>query len=209
MISIQPLIDVINHALNRYLQLDPESSTSLKKLAGKRFTIDILPFHLKCHGEFTADTLSLSRESKHPADVVVRGTPMQLVALLRPGSDRRQSFADHIVMEGDAEVGSLIIQLFDHLEIDWEEQLARLTGDASAHHLGNVFRRARHWFKQADNSLTTNLRDYLHEEAEWLPAREALNDFFNDIDALRMDTDRIEARISQLSPLPEEKVTPS
>ena len=42
------------------------------------------------------------------------------------------------------------------------------------------------------------VNEYVHEEAEFFPAREALQDFFQDIDTLRMDADRLEARVERL-----------
>ena len=49
------------------------------------------------------------------------------------------------------------------------------------------------------NSLIPTEDEFVHEEMKWLPAREALQDFFNDIDTLRMDVDRIEAKIQHLN----------
>ena len=108
-------------------------------------------------------------------------------------------FADDVEIEGNIELGQQLIDLFDHLQIDWEEQLSHITGDIPAYHIGQLARKISSWVQHTNESLTTNINDYIHEEAQWLPTREALNDFFNDIDQLRSDTDRIEAVVHQIS----------
>ena len=189
----------LNKAINRYIQLDPESHLALQKLEGKRIAVELRPFNVTYYGEFRDQSIQLSTESLHDApDVILRGSPLRLLATVCSKSNRHQFFADDIEMEGQAEIGQQIIDLFDHLQIDWEEQLAKITGDAPAYHLGNLFRKTKSWLRNSNESITASINDYIHEEAQWLPTREALQDFFNDIDTIRMDTDRIEAKLQQL-----------
>ncbi len=195
------LLHLFNQAINRYLQLDPESEHHISRLQGKKIAIELRPFQLRFYGEFTATGIQLTTDSHGTPDVTLRGTPWQLLAAMITKENRQQFFADDVVIEGDAELGQQIIDIFDRLQIDWEEQLAHITGDAPAYHIGSMVRRMGTWLKESSHSVTANINDYLHEEAAWLPAREALNDFFSDIDTLRMDTDRIESKIQQIQSL--------
>lgn len=194
----QNLLRVLDSAINQYLQLDPESRTTLEKLHGKHIAIELQPFNLTFYGEFSHHGIQLTTHSDIVPDVTLRGTPLQLLATMTTRKNRQQFFADDVSIEGNVELGQQIIDLFDHLQIDWEEQLAHITGDAPAYYISNFMRRTASWLRETNASLTANVSDYLHEEAAWLPTHEALNDFFNDIDTLRMDTDRIESKIQQL-----------
>ena len=113
--------------------------------------------------------------------------------------NRQRFFAEDLIIEGNAELGQHVVELFDELQIDWEEHLSRVVGDVPAYHAGRFLRGVREWLGQTDKNFSQNVSEFVHEEAEWFPAREALNDFFSDIDTLRMDVDRAEARINSLS----------
>lgn len=188
----------LSKAINRYLRLDPESYLQLKELQGHLLGIELLPFSIMLYLQFNERGIVGLDETTETPDLIIRGTPWQLLNVARDKKNRAQLFADEIKVEGDALLGQKVMTLFDELDIDWEEQVARLTGDVSAHKIGGMIRGVQQWFKKADASLTADITDYLHEESGWLPAREALQDFFMDIDTLRMDVDRLDAKMQML-----------
>src|SRR3990167_1591815 len=191
----QTLIHILSPAINRYLALDPESPLHLKKLNGRQIGIHLRPFQMTIYAIITDEKIHLTTIQPEKTNVTISGSPLQLAAALMTSNNRHQFFADDVQIEGNIELGQQIIELFDHLQIDWEEQLSHFTGDAAAYHIGSTIKKFTGWLKNANQSLTANLSDYLHEEVNLLPTREALADFYNDIDALRMDTDRIEASV--------------
>ena len=194
-------LSTLSRAMNRYLHLDPESASRLKKLAGHRLAVELLPFHAVFHCYFTESGVQLESNPTEEASTSLRGTPLQLLNVMLAKEHRQRFFADDVTITGNTEVGQHAIELFDALQIDWEEQLAKLTGDVPAHHAGKLLKRASQWFKQLENSFTHNVSEYVQEEKNWLPSREALQDFFHDIDTLRMDTDRVEAVMRQVTAL--------
>jgi ubiquinone biosynthesis protein UbiJ len=72
-------------------------------------------------------------------------------------------------------------------------------GDVPAYHAGRVLRKFNSWLGTSENSLSENINEYVHEEAKWLPTRESLQDFFTEVDIIRMDIDRMEAKIKALT----------
>lgn len=184
--------------INAFLDLDPESKARLKKLEGKTVNIVLLPFQIAFHFTVINQQMEIATGEAEKAETTIRGTPLQLMGVMIDSNNRHQFFADDLVMEGNAELGQQMVSLFDEMEIDWEEIISHFAGDIPAYHLGRTVRGIKSWVKQAGGSLTQNVDEYVHEEAMWFPTREALQDFFNDIDTLRMDVDRIEARIMQL-----------
>lgn len=191
-------MDSLSKTINAYLALDPESKMRLQQLRDKVITIELLPWHVIFQCEFNAEGIVIHDENTS-SDAKISGTPLQMTAMLLVKEDRHQFFAEDLKIEGNVELGQQVIFLFDHLHIDWEEYLSHLTGDVSAHHIGRLLRNTTSWLKKTEQNTTDNIRDYIHEEKTWLPAKEALQDLFNDIDVLRMDTDRIEAKIKMLA----------
>lgn len=106
--------------------------------------------------------------------------------------------ATDIEVQGDLRVGQAFQTLLRGIEIDWEEQLARLMGDVAAHQVGNVLRQFWGWTNQSVERAFHNAGEYLQHEARELPPQGALNDFIDGVDALRNNADRLEARIRRL-----------
>lgn len=188
----------ISKAINAYLALDPESLDRAKKLRDHAFAIELLPFHFHFIGYFDESGIHLSTDHTAQPEVTLRGTPLQLLGATLAKENRHRFFSDDLVIEGNAEIAQQITALFDHMQIDWEEHLSKLTGDHVAYRVGRFAERALAWLNNANDSLTASTTEYLHEELQWFPTHEALDDFFNEIDILRMDTDRLEAKIQQL-----------
>jgi len=195
------LLVSLTKAINAYLQLDPESKQRLKKLQGKAITIEFLPFHFIFQCVFNENSVTLKTDELLPTGTKICGTPLQMVGVMLTKDNRHHFFAEDLIIEGNAEIGQQVIELFDELQIDWEEHLSRLVGDVPAYHIGRALQGMNEWLRYTEKTITQNVNEYIHEESQFLPVREALQDFFSDIDTLRMDVDRIEIRLSRLRAL--------
>lgn len=191
-------LTTLTKAINSYLHLDPESEKRLKKLRDKIVTIELLPFHFVFQCHFTEEGVAIRSDETLAADTTIRGTPMQMMGVMLNKDNRQKFFAEDVMMEGNAELGQQVIQLFDELHIDWEEHLSKLVGDVPAYHAGKLLKSMTHWFKNAEKNFTQDVDEYMHEEAQCFPTKEAVDDFFNEIDVLRMDVDRLDARLHSL-----------
>ena len=85
------------------------------------------------------------------------------------------------------------------MDIDWEEHLSRLTGDIAAHRIMTVFGRLAEWSKSATNNLTDDIGEYLQEESLDVVSGAEIELFNQQVDSLRDDTYRLEARIARLA----------
>ena len=132
------------------------------------------------------------------ADLTITGTPLQLLHLLIDRADRSIPAASGVVLQGDVLLAKQLLDLFESHDIDWEDQLSRYIGDIPAYHATHFIKRVRDYANRTCANLSDNIKDYLHEEAMWLPGRERLDDFFEDVDRLREASDRLEARIARL-----------
>jgi len=192
------LLASLTKAINAYLDLDSESKQRLKKLKGHVITIELLPFHFIFQCLFSERGIDIQADEMLVADAKIHGTPLQMLGVMINKDNRQRFFADDLIIEGNAEFGQQVVELFDELHIDWEEYLSRLIGDIPAYHTGRFIRDISTWLKNTEKSFATDVNEYVHEEAKWLPTREALHDFFAEIDTLRMDNDRLEAKVKQL-----------
>ncbi|MDX1443206.1 MAG: SCP2 sterol-binding domain-containing protein [Gammaproteobacteria bacterium] len=129
------------------------------------------------------------------ADVTLRGTiPSLLFSRLKKEGN---GMPKGVSITGDAETGQDFQQLVESLDIDWEEKLSRFIGDSAAHQVGSLLRGFRDFTRQGAERFSDNIREYLQEETEDLPRRREVNEFLDNVDALREDVDRLEARVQR------------
>ena len=133
---------------------------------------------------------------------MLRGTPLGMARLGLGGSTEKTLFSGDVTIDGDVETGQAFKSILDEIDIDWEEQLSKLTGDVIAHQLGNAARHARKIFRHSRNTLQKDIDEYLHEELRVLPARIETENFSADVTRINMDTERLAARIKRLQSLP-------
>lgn len=195
---MKPLYSALETALNRYLTLDPESEKRLHQLNGKIVTIELLGMNKTFQLIFANEKIHLQHDNFLIPDTNIKGTPLTLLHMSLTRGDRKHFFVGDVTIEGNLDLGQQVIDLFDHLEIDWEEYASRWIGDVPSHQFGRIIRNVKNFTKRAQNVLLKNVNEYVHEETDLFPPHEALQDFFLEVDELRMDVDRIAVRVEQI-----------
>ena len=190
-------------ALNTWLRLDPDSLARSAALYGKVIMVELvfttagaagprLTFYLLPG----ADGIQVAATYPDAPHVQIRGTPLALANQFRQG--RGEGLANDVEVQGDSQVAKAFQELLGGIDIDWEEQLSRLIGDALAHQVGAAVREFQAWGRQALSTLLTNAAEYLQQETRDLPPSGAMAAFLDGVDTLRSDIDRLEARVRRL-----------
>jgi ubiquinone biosynthesis protein UbiJ len=89
-------------------------------------------------------------------------------------------------------------ELLAEAQPEFEEELARVFGDVAARRLANFARGLLDWGRKASDSLTGSMVEYLQEEGRDLPTPTEVEEFLADVDRLRDDAERLEARLARL-----------
>jgi len=183
--------------LNRYLSLDPETQSRLAGMTGKLIAVELRGMGITLYMAPHSGGIQLLREYDGSADAVISGTPVAL-ARVGIGEERGLLFAGEVEIRGDVTLGQRFESVLRELDIDWEEQLSRLVGDAAAHQIGNLVRDALQWGAKSMDTLGSDLTEYLQEESRQLPQRDEVNKFLAAVDVLRNDVERLDARVKRL-----------
>lgn len=196
---IKPLITAtLETALNQYLSLDEDVSLFLTPLAGKVIAVNILPFNETVYLCPTKDKIQLLESYTDKADATLSGTLSALGLMGLSSTPMRSIFSGEVRIEGDTQVAQKFQQIFDKLDIDLEEKLSQFTGDIIAHKIGNLFRSGQNWSQESLDTFKLNTKEFLQEETRDLPAGPEADIFYQQVDKLRADFDRLDARIKQL-----------
>lgn len=191
----------IESTINGLIALDPQAARRLSAFHGRVICIDLrgtgialyfIPGH---SGELQV----FSRYDGEP-DCTIEGSPLDLMRASDKQTGSAQLFAGHVALSGDTELGHRFSEILGSLNIDWEEQLAKLVGDVAAHELGRQVRGASEHIKRDGKTLAGNLGEYLTEEARLLPHRYEVEAWQEDVERTRDDLERLIARVTLLEP---------
>nr|WP_207168504.1 SCP2 sterol-binding domain-containing protein [Thiocystis violacea] len=193
------MLAVVEQALNRYLALDPEGAAGLDALEGRIIGIEIKGFGTRITIVPGERGLQLFGHYDAAPDCLIRGTPLGLARMGMAERKEAQLISGEVEIEGDTSIAHAFSAALAKLDVDWEEQLARVIGDPFAHQVGNRVRSAERWGERTSASMTANLREYLQEERRLLPTRYEVEAFLGQVDTLRDDVERIAARVERLT----------
>jgi ubiquinone biosynthesis protein UbiJ len=193
------LFSLAEKALNQYIQLDPASVAQFAGLADKVLLVEETRFQQSIYFVFNTTGCCLLPNYSGHVDVIVRGPVLSLIKLAQSSQNVPKSlFSSQVEIIGDTQLAQKIGTVFRHIEIDWEEYLSHVTGDVIAHQLGNFLRNFVNFNKNVAISWRKNLTEYIQEEQHYVPSRVEIEDFFKDVDQVREEVERLEARFLAL-----------
>jgi ubiquinone biosynthesis accessory factor UbiJ len=187
------LAPLMEAALNAYLRLDPSARQILAGQADARIGIEVTSPPLGFSVLIKEQSITVEPDCPESADVRIRGGAMAIGGIILRGEA-----GPDVAIEGDADLASRFRMALRSVDIDWEEWISKLAGDAVAHRAGETARGFNAWLNRAGESLRADVSEYLTEEARILPTRIQVEAFMNSVDKLRSDIDRLEARLARL-----------
>lgn len=193
----QLLLGAFESALNAGLRLDPYTMQRLGGLAGKVMAVELRGINLTLFLALHTDRIEVLGEYAGAADARLSGTPLAFARLGLSG-DRSTLHTGDVQISGDTDLGQKLRDILAAMDIDWEEHLSRFTGDIVAHQAGNAVRASQRWAQQSSAALLQDAGEYLKYERELLADRAQVETFLRQVDVLRDDVERLEARVQRL-----------
>lgn len=185
--------------INQALRYDPATRLRLQGLAGKSLAVEILPplgerrIPLCCH--FDDDGVRLSSRIDDPT-TCLRGSLPGLLMLA--SGDQINLAGAGVEAWGNTALLADIKSIAAGLDLDWEEAINDWLGDIAGHQLAEQARRQFGWVKDRARSGKRLLSEFLTEELRAVPAAAELQQFSEQVDALRLASDRLQARVERL-----------
>ncbi len=198
MTGLPGTLGILEAIVNRYLGLDPEALGALSAFADRTVVVELVGLERTVLVHITGQGVHLTLSQDQNSDARVRATPGALLRALAMQQPGESAFDPDLVIEGDTALVHGVKAVLDRIEIDWEELLSHYLGDVISHQLGNVSRGVTRWGRQAGDTLTQDLAEYLTEEGRLTPRRDELDAFVTAVDGLREDADRLEQRVRRL-----------
>lgn len=201
MIVPNALLGLIESTLNHHIADSRDAQNLLQKIDGEHIAIHITGVGLNVHIFAHSNGLRLHNthtEQTKPS-ATLSGSPVDLMASLTT-----HGFADGIRLEGNTHAIHGLQKTLLACDLDLEAMIAEHIGDMPARFLGQQAGVFTRWLSRYRTTIDMAVKDYLQEEVQHTPTRIEIENFMNDIDDIRMQVDRLEAKTNQLNA----KVTP-
>jgi ubiquinone biosynthesis protein UbiJ len=194
---LETLFRPVTTILNRNIAETTPARELCARLDGKSVVIRVRNTALALSFSFDDEVVRLAGDIPEEPDVIITGSLVTLAKVARGGGEAelRDGSLD---VTGSAAVADAFRALLGYAKPDIEEELSSLLGDAAAHRLGEFARGIRDWALEAQSTLEANVREYLQEESRDLPSRYEVDRFKRELNVLRDDVARAEARLRRL-----------
>ena len=194
---LEALLRPIADTLNRNIAETTPARELAGELNGSSVGIRLRDSSLAMYFLFEEDVINLTTEFTEEPDVVIGGSTITLVRMMRGGGESAIRSGD-VELTGDAATAQRFQKLLQFAKPDIEEELSRFVGDIAAHRIGEFARGVGDWARDTRATMRDNVREYLQEENRSLPTRYEVEKFADEVGILRDDVERIAARLDRL-----------
>ena len=193
------LFSTLEKAVNQALKYDPASKDKLSEFEDFIFSIKTTEPALQLYVRLLAGDVMLLTDWDGDVDASMAGAARSFIHLARE-TDKTKALMEHnIRVSGNSQQLTRLQHLLIDLHIDWEAALADRVGDLPAHILAEGLRMTGSLFNNALQHFKRSGQNFIQEENQLLTKPIEFQQFSEQVSRLRFDTDRLEARIRQLS----------
>ncbi|MFT7110557.1 MAG: ubiquinone biosynthesis protein UbiJ [Psychrobacter glaciei] len=187
-------------AINKALHFDPATAAKLQALSPKVLALEFEKPGFSVYVRFL-DGIQLMSHFEGQPDASLKG-PVSAFLNLASNQDKQAALMQSdIQIQGSSQLALSLADVMSHLDIDFEAMIAELAGPVAAHIIGKNFRSAASWFKNTGRKLKQDSVEFVRDELQLTPHSLEGESRFSDIQKIKMDTERLEARINRLKQL--------
>ena len=193
------LLAGIDSGFNALLKLDPASRNRLAALAGRVLAIRAREPDFNLHLLFIEGGVQLAADWDGEADCTLSAPASELWQLAMARDKAAALHQPGVSIDGD---NGLLVQLsgiLQDMDIDWEFPLQQWLGPVPASLIGGHLRLRYRWTAAGLASLQQRLQDWLAEEARLLVGNNEAQCRFAELDQLKLQLDRLEARTALIA----------
>jgi ubiquinone biosynthesis protein UbiJ len=184
--------------LNALLALDPSAAARLQRLDGSVLAVHASSPALDIFVAVRGDRVQLAAQHEGIVTSSLHGSAAELLRLLAQRKPIDSLRARGVEVRGDVAFVQELRSLLLSLNVDWEYHFAKVAGDIPTQTLATGLRDTSAFLRKTGARLRDDIDEYLHDETRLLPTAAELDAFYADVTALRLRTDRLQARVQLL-----------
>jgi len=195
--ALKRLLQPLATLANRQIRMKTPARELAEELQGRVVGVRLKNTALAMYFHVADGEISVTGDFDGVPDAVITGSLLTLAQMA--GQSGESAVRDgSLELAGDAALAQSFQRLLWHARPDIEEDLSGVIGDVAAHGLGDLARSVTDWSRAARSTIRQNLSEYLQEESRAVPTRYEADRFRGEVEAMRDDVARLEARVKRL-----------
>jgi ubiquinone biosynthesis protein UbiJ len=183
---------LLTRVLNHLLTQNQWARDELLPFSGKTVHFNIPPAHASLT---VLEDGNLAMAGEVPAsDASIQLSPSLALRLLAKDADAMSQ----VRIEGDTELAKTLAKVLQSIKWDYEEDLSKVLGDISANKTSAILKSSAHEAKKQAVNFAEMAAEYWQEENPLIAKKRHVEDFVQNVDALRDDVERLEKRLAKL-----------
>ena len=179
--------------INRRLGEQTGAREIAEQLEGETLAVKVADLPLAIYLQVQNGGLKLRTRFDDEPAVTITGSPIALASLA--AGDSQKLFSEgRVRITGDAMMALRFQTLIKYAQPDLEDELANVVGDTAAHQAGRLARGLHGVASVVSDQLQAGVGSYLTERQEALPTQSQFAELRENLEALRDDLSRAEAR---------------
>ena len=180
-------------AINKALAHDPATHKRLAEQAGRCVCLILTEPAVTLSVHFRETHITVSPFAEEDADCTLSGKSSGLIQLM---SGPKTSLAgSELTLNGQTGFLMELLDITKNVEIDWEAIICQYLGDEAGHMAAQALRYKSAHLKRLHQRAPHFVNTLLIEELQAIPATSELNAFSNNVDDIRDDVERLQARM--------------
>lgn len=192
------LESLINPLLKQAVAQEGAAAAALKTLQGNCIEFQVSGLDLQIRLQVSSDGFYLYRHSDEPADAWILAAPHVYLKMATSKDANSILFGSEVAIGGNTYLLEVLQELIAGLGLDTQELISRVAAPLPVASIQAGFSQLLQFGQRFTRSASADVKSYIDDEAgllagknSWHLAEDALHD-------LRLDVDRLEARISLL-----------
>ncbi len=195
----QQLLGIAEIGGNHLLGMDLQALKHCEDLQGHIIAIHLTDLEktVYFHPGSWGIRLSIQQPTK-AVDATIRGRLVALINLSQNNAELGTSSQEHLEIIGNTSVAQQFQKVLTELNINWEQQLSRLTGENAASGIAKGIKETHQWILEGIKSTVDSSCNSLQKENTFSPTFADFQHFSQGVTEVTKSVDRIEALLNHL-----------
>ena len=198
----QMMTSALEVVINKTLALST-ANVSLKKIAQKTLTLELaelgFPMSFTVSNTTENHQVMVTAQTDH-TDCTIKTSINTLRELKAEQKITELIKKDALNLTGDIKVAQQFASIAEHLDIDWQSELANHIGDVPTHKLMQLGKRVSEKVQFATKQVDADASEYLVHEKRLVVTRSQVEQFNQQVNQVSKQVNELEQRLSQLIP---------
>jgi len=200
---------LMNPLLRQAILQEGAAALAFEKLQGSCIEFQVSELSLQLKMQVAEDGFYLYRHSEEPADAWILASAQDYLKMATSKNASQVLFGPNVSVGGNTHLLELLQELIAGLSLDAQELVVRIAGPLPLASIQASFSQLLRFGQHFSGSVSEDIKSYLDDETGVLPGKHSWHVAEDALHELRLDVDRLEARVNllekQLQPTAGEK----